>query len=610
MDDEPEMFVHCIPETGRLLPSASRWNSIEVNLGHLPASSIPYDSIPSKCSKSYEFTLTITDRTHFRRFKFASGSVVLLVIAAFLLIAFLPRKTGHGTSSKDIPLALTHALAFFDAQRSGLLPKGYSVGFRGDSGLHDGVSGRTHGDLVGGFYDSGNNIKFSFPTAYTVSLLCWTVIEYRERYEAIGELDHVKDIIRWGTDYLLKLYVPSNSTARPTILYSQVGSTAKDAEDDITCWQRPEDMKYERPVSTCRNSATDLAGEMMAALAAASLVFSQEETYSRKLIHQAEGLFEFANMNQTHETYTANECGAEARNFYNSSGYLDELAWGGTWLFFATGNFSYLEYATAKFESASQAQLSADKGVFYWNNKLPATAVLLTRLRYLHDPGYPYEKTLKASTDMTTNLICSYVSLKTGFGRTPGGLVMLIRPYNGGQLQYAVTAAFLTKLYNDYLNSLQIPGESCGSDFFPLGRLQSFSRSQVNYVLGDNPEKMSYLVGFGDTFPERVHHRGGSIPWDGRHYTCEEGKRWRDSEDPNPNILTGALVAGPDKDDEFFDERDLPLYTEATLSGNAGLVAALIAILEHPVPSFGSDDINGGIDLQGIFANLKLGTNT
>lgn len=96
------------------------------------------------------------------------------------------------------------------------------IDFRGDSGLRDGNTSSTNADLVGGFYDSGNNIKFSFPTAYSISVLSWTVIEYHEKYEDIGELDHVKEIIKWGSDYLLKLFLPPNSTSDPTILYSQV----------------------------------------------------------------------------------------------------------------------------------------------------------------------------------------------------------------------------------------------------------------------------------------------------------------------------------------------------------------------------------------------------
>lgn len=87
--------------------------------------------------------------------------------------------------------------------------------------MQDGKVSNLNADLVGGFYDSGNNIKFSFPTAYAVTILSWSVIEYQEKYAEIGELSHVKDIIKWGSDYLLKVFVPTNSTPDSTILYSQ-----------------------------------------------------------------------------------------------------------------------------------------------------------------------------------------------------------------------------------------------------------------------------------------------------------------------------------------------------------------------------------------------------
>lgn len=97
-----------------------------------------------------------------------------------------------------------------------------TVKFRGDSGMKDGEWGDIHVNLLGGFYDSGNNIKFGLPTAYTVTLLSWSVIEYHKKYEAMGELDHVKDIIKWGSDYLLKTFVPSSNSSHSTTLYSQV----------------------------------------------------------------------------------------------------------------------------------------------------------------------------------------------------------------------------------------------------------------------------------------------------------------------------------------------------------------------------------------------------
>ena len=92
--------------------------------------------------------------------------------------------------------------------------------FRGDSGLQDGDSANT--DLTGGFYDSGNNIKFTFTTAYTMTLLSWTVMEYQSKYADIGELDHVRDIIRWGSDYLLKVFIlPNSADGSNLTLYSQ-----------------------------------------------------------------------------------------------------------------------------------------------------------------------------------------------------------------------------------------------------------------------------------------------------------------------------------------------------------------------------------------------------
>lgn len=117
--------------------------------------------------------------------------------------------------------------------------------------------------------------------------------------------------------------------------------------------------------------------------------------------------------------------------------------------------------------------------------------------------------------------------------------------------------------------------------------------------------KMSYMVGFGDKYPYQVHHRSASIPWDdGQHYTCAEGDRWLYSKEPNPNLLVGAMVAGPDIFDNFSDERDKPWFTEPSIASNAGLVAALIALHDPPRKSSNSASLNLGIDQTGIFDKI------
>nr|XP_027090527.1 endoglucanase 9-like [Coffea arabica] len=609
----PVRFVHTVPGAGRLLPSSSRWNSIELDFNVLPQSSNAWDSIPPRYSRSISFNLTIGDKKHFCRFLVFAASITITFLILILLLSILPRRKHHHDPSKDLTLALNQALLFFDAQKSGHYPNDSAITFRGDSGLGDGNMATTQADLVGGFYDSGNNMKFSFPTAYTVTLLSWSVLEYHDKYADIKELDHVKDIIKWGSDYLLKLFIPKNTT-NSAILYSQVGSPGNgpsgenSRENDISCWQRPEDMSYPRPVSVCDATALDLAGETVAGMSAAALVFKDQKDYSGKLVQAAEELFNLArNVDPSLKpgTYTSmDDCGGQAKNFYNSTSYRDEMVWGATWLFFATGNSSYLDYANDNFATAEEEELLSDKEVFSWNNKLAANAILLTRLRFFLDLGYPYETTFASTTNRTDLLMCSYTSTLK-FPKTEGGLILL-KPDTSGPLQHAATASFLTKLYGDYLSLLHRTRTSCGAAVFSLETLRDFSWSQVNYILGDNPMKISYMVGYGDQYPTQVHHRGASIPWDNNRHTCRDGEYWLNRKEANPNILHGAMVAGPDINDIFEDKRSKNWFTEPSISGNAGLVAALIALHAPPSGSSHPNGVNSGIDKTGLFDNIKV----
>lgn len=59
-------------------------------------------------------------------------------------------------------------------------------------------------DLVGGYYDAGDNVKYGLPMAFTVTTLAWAAIFYKEEFKEAKEMDHLIDAIRWGTDYFLK----------------------------------------------------------------------------------------------------------------------------------------------------------------------------------------------------------------------------------------------------------------------------------------------------------------------------------------------------------------------------------------------------------------------
>ncbi|KAL6180743.1 hypothetical protein ACLB2K_047403 [Fragaria x ananassa] len=503
-----------------------------------------------------------------------SGLLAGLIV---LIVKTVPRHHHAKPPPDNYTVALHKALMFFNAQKSGKLPKHNNVSWRGNSCLKDGEPGTMFRDLVGGYYDAGDAIKFNFPQSFAMTMLSWSVIEYSAKYEAAGELAHVKELIKWGADYFLKTF---NNTA-DTIdqIVSQVGSgdTSKGSTtpNDHYCWTRPEDIDYDRPVTKC-SSCGDLASEMAAALAAASIVFKDNKAYSQKLVHGAKTLFSFGR-ERGRGLYSA--AATEASLFYNSTSYWDEYVWGAAWMYYATGNNSYLTLAThptlAKHAGAFWG--GPDYGVFSWDNKLAGAQVLLSRLRLFLSPGYPYEEILRTYHNQTSIVMCSYLPIFTSFNRTKGGLIQL----NHGRpqpLQYVVNAAFLATLFSDYLDAADTPGWYCGPNFYSTDVLRDFAKFQIDYILGKNPAKMSYIVGFGNHYPKRVHHRAASIPKNKIKYNCKGGWKWRDSTKANPNIIEGAMVAGPDKRDGFRDVRSNYNYTEPTLAGNAGLVAALVGL--------------------------------
>ncbi|KAJ8529691.1 hypothetical protein K7X08_036526 [Anisodus acutangulus] len=527
-------------------------------------------------------------------FKWTVGCILAAALLAgfiTMIVKLAPRHKHHNPPPDNYTLALRKALMFFNAQKSGKLPKHNNVSWRGNSCLQDGKSDDStmFKNLVGGYYDAGDAIKFNFPQSFALTMLSWSVIEYSAKYEAAGELNHVKDIIKWGTDYLLKTFNNSADTIDRIAAQVGKGDTSGGPEpNDHYCWVRPEDIDYDRPVTEC-HSCSDLAGEMSAALASASIVFKDNKAYSQKLAHGARTLFKFSR--DQRGRYSV---GNEAETLYNSTGYWDEFIWGAAWLYYATGNSSYLQLATtpgiAKHAGAFWG--GPDYGVLSWDNKLTGAQVLLSRMRLFLSPGYPYEEILRTFHNQTSIIMCSYLPIFTSFNRTKGGLIQL----NHGRpqpLQYVVNAAFLATLFSDYLAAADTPGWYCGPNFYSTDVLRKFAETQIDYILGKNPRKMSYVVGYSNHYPKRVHHRGASIPKNKVKYNCKAGWKWRDSSKANPNTIVGAMVAGPDKHDGFHDVRSNYNFTEPTLAGNAGLVAALVAL---------SGDRDVGVDKNTLFS--------
>ncbi|KAJ0963026.1 hypothetical protein J5N97_028148 [Dioscorea zingiberensis] len=483
------------------------------------------------------------------------SSVVLLHLL-LVLVPFAAVDAGH-----DYGKALSKSILFFEAQRSGYLPRNQRVSWRANSGLMD---GKTSGvDLVGGYYDAGDNVKFGLPMAFTITMMSWSISEYGKQMAGSGELGHAMEAVKWGTDYLIKAH------PEPNVLYGEVG----DGNTDHYCWQRPEDMTTSRQAYWIDSShpGSDLAGETVAAMASASIVFRHSDpAYSSLLISHAKQLFEFADKYRGKYDSSIRV----AQKYYQSfSGYADELLWAAAWLYQATNDNYYLDYLSNNGDALGGTGWAMTE--FGWDVKYAGAQVLASKFLLQGKAGH-HSSVLERYQQKADYFMCSCLGKGTrNVQRTPGGLLFRQRWNN---LQFVTSASFLLTVYSDYLASSG-RNVQCASGTVTPSELLSFAKSQVDYILGDNPRATSYMVGYGSTYPQQVHHRASSIvsfKVNPSFVSCRGGyQTWFGRKASDPNLLDGAIVGGPDAYDNFADERDNYEQTEPATYNNAPLLGVL-----------------------------------
>jgi hypothetical protein len=550
----------------------------------------------------------------------AGGLAAALVSALLSAVPAAPARALAlpGTPGYSLPLALQESLYFYDAQKSGpsRTAGDQPLSWRGDDAPSDGCvplqpvsnnvgtnlsasfiaanksvldpGGTGCLNLSGGFHDAGDTVKFGLPQTYAAAVLGWGMYEFPQAYTGTGTWTHAMDEMKWFSDYFLRSTF-LNSAGQVVAFAYQVGSGSV----DHSYWGPSElesSARYPRPawLATAQTPAADQTASAAAALAVMSiLTASGNASYSAQCLKYAEALYSFS---------LANPGTGFSGGFYNSSGYVDKEAWAAVWLYLATGQFSYINQIistnsggtyTGFLGSIVQNTTNSwqNTWVMSWdtrwggvfslldpivagNANVPAT--VQSFVHYADKWQVQYWSHVPHDNPSDTNFIAT----------TPAGFSYLT---SWGSARYDAAAQLEALVYRK-----NFPSDTDSAAF------TNWAMGQMNYLMGTNPAKWSYIVGFGSTTPYvGTEVGGGATAASHPHQADAQGSLTNSQTDPltDRHILWGALVGGPSSADQPDDVTTDFVLNEVAVDYNAALVGALAGLWQYygqsqPVTSF------------------------
>ncbi|MGN0621316.1 MAG: glycoside hydrolase family 9 protein [Porcipelethomonas sp.] len=438
---------------------------------------------------------------------------------------------------------LQYSLCFYDAEMCGTeVDKLTDIPWRGDCHLQDSVyplsktnltdefisGNRTvldpddDGciDVSGGFHDAGDHVKMGLPEAQSASVLGWGYYEFGDSFEKTGQTDHYMRLMKYFCEYFMKCTFMDESGDTIAFCY-QVG----DGDYDNDSWMPPElqDVSIKRNAYflTSDDKGTDIKAQTAAALAVNAVNFKgYDDEFSDDCLTYAKSLYEFA---------VSSPLGtAPSDGYYTSSGFYDDLSFAALWLYISTGDSAYLEDAEKYIQNAG-----SNNDHFDWNNMWAAAQCLYAEVK--NDPDS--WNTVKNSLD----------NCRTKYN-TPGGYAYFSY---WGSARHNCNAQLTALIYSKY------QGNKLYSEW---------AKGQMEYIMGKNPLNRCYITGFSENSAKYPHHRAAS------------GLAIDVDTNTHRHTLTGALVGGPDGNDNHNDSTGDYVQNEVALDYNAGFTGALAGL--------------------------------
>ena len=435
----------------------------------------------------------------------------------------------------DYAKALQLSLYFYECQQAGHLPEWNRVEWRADSCVDDPVDG--------GWYDAGDHVKFNLPMSYSAAMMAWGLYEYADGVKNCGELTNYVNNLTFVLDYL------ADCDKGDTVIY-QCGI----GKDDHSWWGPVELYEYgmkdqgkdSRGYLESGKGITAVTANMSAALAAgySALQGKADEAKLKNYLKHAESLFQFADADRSDDVYNK----SDAQGFYQSSHFYDELFYAANWLYIATKDQAYLDKAASYIPNLGTELGQGDTLKYSWTHCWDDAQQGGTLLYAINTGDKKWVDQVKKHLDYWKNTK----------DLVPGGLVYVS---NWGCLRYATTVGFITAVACDHL----FKDDASYADY------KKMYETQINFALGDNPNKQCYQVGLADNSPTNPHHRTAHCSWMNSMKTPTETR----------HILYGALVGGPNQDGSYEDDRENYINNEVATDYNAGFTALLCKMVDE-----------------------------
>ena len=470
--------------------------------------------------------------------KFSKRLAASLIAAATIgssgVLSSLTYLPVHAADTDNYAKLLQYSMYFYDGNMCGDdVDSASAFDWRGDCHTGD--------EVVGGFHDAGDHVKFGLPAGYSAATLGWGYYEFKDAYDSLGQTAHLKEITNRFCKYFKDCTVLSGDTVSKFCY--QIGEGG--GGNDHGYWGPPEtqeSIKGSRKAFWTSNGASDIAAEYAAALAVNYLNFGNAED-----LKYAEALYKFSTQ--------YNQCATDGTNgFYTSDTYEDDQAWAAGFLYLATKDDKYKSFMDNFFATGNR-QWGEVYTPLGWSNAESGAAALYGEIA--GDWKWANSYVSKNCTDKSTFWMPSWASW--GSARTNTAM----------QLVAMVISKHTDNDYSDWC------------------------KAQMGMILGDNSTGKNLVVGFNGNSPKYPHHRAAS----GHAYTSsdEATPAW---DETNGHVLVGALVGGPTSSDfsTYNDSIKDAVSNEVALDYNAAFVGAAAALydkyktgsLESNIPGVGA----------------------